>query len=159
MDKVKSIETKNLMIKGNIIEWPGTMIQLSNISCISTADMALKPFPWLSLLVMALGVGLGVEKVNGIIAFLIVLAGLTWIFLWHKKNEQLKENTYLNILLNSGDKFQILFSYAPFLDKVLNVLEEILIEGGVGSNSNVSINITDCKIDGNAKVLNDFKVR
>lgn len=42
MDKVKSIETKNLMIKGNIIEWPGTMIQLSNISCISTADMAFK---------------------------------------------------------------------------------------------------------------------
>lgn len=34
MDKVKSIETKNLMIKGNIIEWSGTMIQLSNISCI-----------------------------------------------------------------------------------------------------------------------------
>ncbi len=50
--KEKSIETPELLIKGNIMCWEGTMVQLSNISCISTMPLEQLEFPKYALLLL-----------------------------------------------------------------------------------------------------------
>ena len=131
--KEKSIETPELLIKGNIISWEGTMIQLSNVSCISTSPLELMEFPKLALLFL----------LGGLMSFRI--------------NEKRKSDTILNILMNSGNSLCFLVNNKKFLNEILEILKQIIIEGGVGKQ-NVSINLKGCKITGNAKVLNDFDI-
>lgn len=59
--------------------------------------------------------------------------------------------------MNSGNNIQIVFLDKDFLDKVLDVLEKIIIEGGLGKH-NLAINIEKCKFGADAKVLNDLKL-
>lgn len=48
----KNIETPYLFIKKNIMTWNNTMIQLSNISLLTAADINLLPFPFLAVLLV-----------------------------------------------------------------------------------------------------------
>lgn len=41
----KTIETELLKVRGDLIIWQNTMIQISNIAMISTDDILGKPFP------------------------------------------------------------------------------------------------------------------
>ena len=59
--------------------------------------------------------------------------------------------------MNSGNNLQFIIGNKSFLDKVLQVLEQIIINGGVGGQS-VTINIRGNKISGNASVLNDLNL-
>ena len=59
--------------------------------------------------------------------------------------------------MNSGNSLQFLFTNQSFLVKVLHVLEQIIINGGVGKQ-NVVINIHGNTISGNANMLNDLKL-
>lgn len=155
MEKEKSIETSNLLIKGNIMCWEGTMIQLSNVSCISTTPLEQKEFPKLSMLLIL--VGCTFLTVNGFLALLLVAAGGAWIYYWYYTNEKRKSNTVLNIILNSGNNLCFVISEKSFLNQILHVLEQIIIEGGVGKQS-VSIDMRGCKISGSANVLNDLNI-
>jgi len=149
------IETPELLVKGNIISWHGTMIQLSNVSCISTRPLTLIVFPMFSIALLL--IGLLLLKYNLIVSIIFLGIGVAWIYKWYKINEERKKNTVLNIIMNSGDNLQFVINNRTFLDKVLEVLEQIIIEGGVGKQS-VAINIRGCKITGNARVLNDFNL-
>ncbi len=154
MKKEKCIETTNLTIKGNLVTWKGTMIQLDNISCISTENMAEKAFPFISLLPLIIGILLH-EYV--VVMLLLIAASLAWIYLWGKKNDDLQSMKLLNILLNSGDTFQLVFTDLSFLDKVEKVFETILIDGN-SKNQDISIDIKGCTISGNAQLLSNLKV-
>lgn len=79
------------------------------------------------------------------------------IYTWYKTNEERKKNTVLNIVMNSGNNFQFVIKNSDFLDKVLKVLEQIMIDGGVGKQ-NVAINIQKCNFAGDAQILNDFNL-
>lgn len=147
------IETPQLLIKGNIMSWYGTMIQLSNVSCISTRTLIKTEFPMFSIVLFA--IGLLALKFNLLFTIIFCGIGAAWIYYWYKTNEQRKENTLLNIIMNSGENLQFIIYDRVFLDKILEVLEQIIIDGGVGKQ-NVSINIRECTFDGNAKVLNDL---
>ena len=59
--------------------------------------------------------------------------------------------------MNSGSNLQFVISNKSFLDKVLQVLELIIIEGDIGKQ-NITINIKGNTISGNAKVLNDLNM-
>lgn len=149
------IDTPRLLVKGNIMCWDGTMIQLSNVSCISTKPLVQIAFPLFSLVFLLMGLlSLGYNLIVGII--LLGVGGI-WIYYWYKTNEERKKNTILNIVMNSGNSIQFVINNRNFLDKVLRVLEQIIIDGGVGKQ-NVSINIQGCQITGNAKVLNDLNL-
>ena len=52
MEKEKSIETEQLLIKRNIMSWEDTMIQLSNVSVISTSQLEPLKFPRIILLTL-----------------------------------------------------------------------------------------------------------
>lgn len=91
LKKEKSIETPELKVKGNIMSWDGMMIQLSNVSSVSTAPLDQLAFPMLSVLLIFVGiVGLKQELFFGVL--LLVLGG-AWIYGWYYIN-----NTTLQLL-------------------------------------------------------------
>lgn len=149
------IETPELLVKGNIMSWYRTMIQLSNVSCISTRPLTTKEFPIPSIVLLLIGVLL--FKSYFIVSIICLIIGIAWIYKWYETNEELKNNTVLNIIMNSGNNLQFVINNRDFLDKVLKVLEQIIINGGVGKQ-NITINIRGCEITGNAKVLNDLNI-
>lgn len=155
MKKEKSIETSELRIKGNILCWYDTMIQLSNISYISTSPLELIEFPKYSILMIIAAILL--FGINILVSVVLLVCAIVWIYRWFKINETRKYKTVLNICMNSGNNLCILFSSRSFLDDVLKVLEEIIIDGGVGEQ-NVDINIRDCNISGNAHVLDNLDI-
>lgn len=155
MDTKNSIETKQLLIRGNIMSWDNTMIQLSNVSCLSTAVLEEIPFPKYAILLILAGIIL--FKFNVLVSFLVIAAGCGWIYTWYNTNRKRSLQTVLSINLNSGLNFRLLFGNRGFLDDVLKVLSKIITEGGIG-DQNLSIDIYGCEFSGNAQVLNGLDV-
>lgn len=151
----KSIETSALVIKENIMSWEGTMVQLSNVACVSTFLLKSKPFPkWTIVSLLATMFFL---EYNGLMATVALVVTVLGIWHWHSENKRLSSTTYLNIVLNSGDNLQFVVTDKEFLQKILDVLYQIMIKGGVG-NKNVFINLKNNKITGDAAVLNELNI-
>lgn len=138
----KNIETPYLFIKKNIMTWNNTMIQLSNISLLTAADIDLLPFPILALL-MILG-GFVLFKSSAAFAILLFVLASVWFYFWYRENEKRKEGAILTIRMNSGHNLHFSFEDKAFLLKVVGVLENIIIDGG--NNSQVTIDIKGCNI-------------
>ena len=155
MNRNKTIETETLLIKGNIMLWENTMIQLSNVSCISTAPLDLMKFPLVSILFLIIGVALLEISTN--LGFVFILGAVILIIRWLYTNDVRRANEILSVSMNSGDNLQIVFNDKLFLNFVLRVLEQIILEGGVGSKS-VSINVHNCEIGGDAKILDNLNI-
>ncbi len=155
LKKEKSIETPELKVKGNIMSWDGMMIQLSNVSSVSTAPLDQLAFPILAVLIFFVGI-LSIKQ-EAFFGILLLVFGGAWIYGWYYFNNKRKLNTILSIVMNSGSNLQFVISNKSFLDKVLQVLELIIIEGDIGKQ-NITINIKGNTISGNAKVLNDLNM-
>ena len=56
MKKEKIIETPELLVRGNIMKWKGTTIQLSNVSYVSTSHLDLIDFPIISIFIIIIGI-------------------------------------------------------------------------------------------------------
>lgn len=149
------IDTPGILIKGNIMCWEGTMIQLSNVSCISTSSLMQMVFPINSIILFI--IGLLASMFSLIVCIVFLGLGVACIYKWYKTNEERKKRRILNIVMNSGNSLKFVINNKEFLNKVLKVLEQIIIDGGVGKQ-NVAINIQGCEFSGNAKVLNDLNL-
>ena len=150
----KVIETPTLNIKKNIMTWENTLIQLSNISYISAADIATIPFPVVAALLIL--VGLFVLGSEGFLAIVLIAIGGVWLYFWYSENEKRKQGAILTIRMNSGHNLYFTFENRQFLLKVLRVMERIITDGN--SNSKVTINITDCTISDNASVFDNLSI-
>lgn len=108
MKKEKSIVTPQLLIDVNIMAWKESILQLSNISSVSTVPLEPVPFPsWVPFLLLAGVVASLISWVWVIIFIAIAAAG---ILIWYQKNEELKMQKNLIILMNSGMTFSFLFN-------------------------------------------------
>lgn len=145
----KTIETPSLVIKKNIMTWDNTMIQISSISLISAANIDTTPFPLLAAL--AVLIGLMLLGTSPLLALLLIAVGGVWIYFWYKENEKRKMGAILTIRMNSGHNLYFKFSDRNFLLRVVQILEQIITNG---NNNQISVNISDCTITGNAHVLN-----
>ena len=144
----KVIETPSLRIRKNIMMWEDTMIQLSNVSYVSASNIATTVFPvWAALMILA---GLLVISESVLVALVLIGLGGLWIYLWYQGNVQRKQGAILTIRMNSGHTLQFTFNNKAFLLEVLKVLENIIVDG---TDSQVSINISNSTISGNARVL------
>lgn len=158
MNIPNSIETEAIIIKGNIMTWGNTMIQLSNVSSISAIQESPK-FPSGAIGFIVGGV-LSATLFSWIEIFvflgvLMAVLGVLMIVLYYM---MISQNKYhLNVVMNSGSRYDFLVADRAFLNEMLSVLESIIIRGGVGENS-ISINIHDSSI-GNFEALNDSFVR
>lgn len=155
MKKEKNIITPQLVIAGNIMAWKDSVLQLSNVSSVSTVP--LEPIPFPSWALLALLVGLIIFKASWLAAVAFIAVAVVGILYWYQKNENLKMQKNLIILMNSGMTFSFLFNDQKFLNKVFGVLSSIIAEGGK-EERHVKININNSTISGNAKILNDMFV-
>lgn len=150
----KFIETPSLLIRKNIMTWDSTMIQLSNVSCISAADITTIPFPILAAILILVAVFL-FER-NTLLACVLIAVGGAWLYFWYKENEKRKQGAILTIRMNSGHNLHFTFENKQFLLQVLQVMERIITDGN--DSSQVSINITDCTISDNARILDNLSI-
>lgn len=150
-DKQKTIETDYLNVKGNLINWKGTIIQISNISKISINEVERKPFPIYALLLILLA--LLILNSLPLIAVIFAFVGFFWVCYYFYKINKLAELKILSFKLNSGDRFGIVFNNQDFLNKVMSVLTEILSEDT--KSSNITFDIKNNTYDFKDNVFND----
>lgn len=132
-----AIETDFLKVRGNLIIWENTMIQVSNISMISTDNILGEPLPLWAAVVAVLGVLC--FMVNPIIAVGMIVIGGAVVFSWSKKEQERKQSKMLTFMLNSGNRFSLVFRNQEFLQKVSSVLTELLAEKA--TNKVITFNI------------------
>lgn len=149
----KAIETPSLTVKKNIMVWENTMIQLSNVSYISSSDIESLPFPIWTLLPIIAGLYLLGESF--LLGVIVIAIGAVGIYLWYKKNEERTQGAILTISMNSGNKIYFRFTNKEFLHQVTNVLEDIIINGG--AQGSVEINIKNNKIV-NSRILDNVSI-
>lgn len=139
--KNREINTDTLKIHGNCMEFLDTVIQLSNISLISTNSIVPTSFPMWSIALIAAGLICLLLKAAPIVVlglFLIVGGGYV-ICLWYRRVQDEKELKKLVIATNSGQTFSILFYNGEFLETVIQVLKEIIANPGHLSDVNFNI--------------------
>ena len=99
--KTRVIENTNFTIRGHLLRWYDTSIQISNISTVSTADLPLPQFPTWTIIVAAIGIflltlgsswsyyddDLTREQIVGI---LLLVAAVAWIVRWSNIRANMK---------------------------------------------------------------------
>lgn len=156
--KEKKIKTTNLSITGNLLRWEDVVIQISNISIISSSDFQKTPFSiWNILLLIA---GVAFLPIIWYVGLLCLAFGAFLIWAWYTETERTKNYKYLNIQLNSGRLFSLLFEDKTFLTQVLNVFATIFEDDDAAQNRNIYIDIASCRVEDRSSVnlnVNDSK--
>lgn len=147
--KEKRVNTPSLSIVGRLLRWEDTIIQIDNISLISTTDFQQTSFPLWSLVLILIGLLLIRYSV---FVGLICLAGAGLaIWFWNAEVQKTQSYKYLNIQLNSGRVFSLLFESDVFLKQVLDVFANIFEDNDL-TDKNIYIDIRNCRIDDHSNV-------
>lgn len=147
--KEKRVHTNSLSIMGHLLRWENVIIQISNISLITTSDFQQSAFPMRAVILIVLGLVL-IQYIW--IAGLVCLAlGLFIIWDWYSDIQKSQNYKYLNIQLNSGRVFSLLFESDVFLKRVLDVFANIFEDDDL-TDKNIHIDIKHCRIDDHSNV-------
>ena len=136
-EKVSTINTDILKVKGDLICWENTMIQISNISMITTTDVAGLPFPVLSIFIIIAGFLFASESI--MIAVVCWIISIAWIMFWYNQCQKRSQIKKLNFVLNSGGTYTLVFNDKNFLNEVSSVLMKIL--ANKDRKANITFNI------------------
>jgi len=152
----KVIDTPNLYIEGNIMMWEGNILQLSNVVNISIVPQGLLGFPFWTLFLILVGIGL--FQVNILLALIsfVITGGV--IYFWYKRNKELRTQAHLILNTNSGKEFSFLFGDRAFLKRVFDVLAAIIVDGP-SVKGGIDINISNNQIHQGASILKDMKLK
>lgn len=152
----REIATEYLKIHGNCMEFKDTILQLSNISLISTTNIDPEKFPLWSLALVFFGLLMILFTQGGLVLLGLFLAccGGAVIYFWYTQTQKTKMLKRLTIVTNSGNFFSIVFNNQAFLDKVVHVLNEII--SNPGHLSDVSISIKDNTFTGGSSAIHDY---
>lgn len=130
------METYELSIRGHLLRWSDTVIQISNISMVSTAEVPASRVPmWLLVAAGICGLfGIWLLDVNSkmyypneamqVFGVLAIIASIGWFLTWWFTRNT-KDKTYLNLALNSGNVYSFLFTDKAFMLQVLQVFANI----------------------------------
>ena len=152
----REIQTEQLKIHGNCMEFGETVVQLSNVSLFSIENLTPTKFPLWSILIILLGLVLLFMKnvVTVVIGLVLIAGGVAAIYLWNKQRKKDEQCKKLIIAVNSGNIFTILFNNQAFLEKVIQVLKEVI--ANPGHLSDVIFNIKDNTFTGDASVIHEY---
>ena len=151
--KDKIIHTPLLQIQDNIMSWDSTMIQLSNIAFISTAELPPIRFPIPAMLLILAGLLYPMQSI--IFSLVLIFLGGFWLFIRDKENKRRREGAVLVLRMNSGHNLYFAFADRDFLSSVLTVLQRAITDGG---KKQISINVENCTFSGDAEILNGIRV-
>lgn len=167
--KGKTIETGTMTIRGHLLRLPNVVIQISNISGITVTDVQMRnPGGILLLIGLCLTVAGGFlvktsqqysyyygsyrdedQMSMGVVLFIIgVVLIIIGLVLLGKANRKC-----LNIYLNSGVTYSIVFANEEFMNQVLDVFDAIFEDGGAARHE-YHINIKDCNFEGSSVINN-----
>lgn len=151
----KMVKTKSLTIQGHLLKWENVVIQISNISLITSSDINAIKFPTWAAILSLLGIIMIFSEFFAMLALLFLSMGIVGICTWVWYTQKLKKYKYLNIQLNSGNTYSILFENENFLKEVIQVFDNIFKEGSK-SGTNYYIDLNGCTIDNNSSVVNSI---
>lgn len=137
------LDISGFQIEGNLIKWNGSMIQISNVSMISTAPLQFKRFPRWSIIMFLIGL-IAMGK-NALVGLLIMAIAILAIVEWKMTNDKRAQYRYLQIYLNSGRQFSIKVYTAEFLNRIMGVLENILVNKE-NQGHNITIDLKNSEI-------------
>ncbi len=146
------VKTDFLYIEDNIMKWSDTIIQISNISMVSTANLGSRPFPILSVLLML--IGLAVFRLSVLAGIVFLGAGVVWVIVWYQQVEKEKEMQLLKISLNSGITYTIVFNSKKFLFEVFKRMAELISKPL--SQKNLTINVKDSTFSGTSSIVGNM---
>ncbi len=147
----REIHVGALKIHGNSIEFGDTVVQLSNVSLVSTEDVEHSAFPiWVLLGVLA---GIVLLSVNFWIGILCVLVCGIILYGWYREVQQAKASKRLVIVTNAGKRFPIVFQDEGFLKNVLETIKELIANPEEASD--VVFNISTSKMEIKKAVFKD----
>ena len=152
-----TIRTDYLTIEGNMLKWSDTIIQISNISILSTSNVAKIPFPMINILFIVVGVAaiiigeIGIGEIGVAVGIALLVIALIWILSWYDKKTTIAEMQILSISMNSGINYMIVFNNKAFLKKVMNLFARLLSE--TEHKENITINIKGNTFSGSAQVI------
>lgn len=157
VNKNREIETDYLKIHGNCMEFKNTVIQLNNISLLSTEEVSLPAFPTAALVAALAGIVLMILEISALfwVGFACLASAGILTYLWVKENQRLASMKKLLIITNSGNHFNIVFQDKPFLDRVVQVLKEVI--ANPEHLSDITINIKENEFGEGSSVIQDFK--
>lgn len=148
--KNKVIETPRFNIRGHLLRWEDTAIQISNIAMVTTGDLAAPRFPIPAAVLILLG--LAGMSMSAAVGLLLLAAGGGWIALWYSSVNKTKGQKYLHLFLNSGNVYSFTFNDMGFLNQVLQVFANIF-KSGTTSDTNFQINVQGCEIRENGAIV------
>lgn len=93
----KTVQMKQLLIQGHLLRWEGVIIQISNISLITSTNLNPPRFPiWAAIAVLA-----GISLLDPIwyVGLIAMAVGGYSIYSWYSEYEEVKSHKYLNTLL------------------------------------------------------------
>lgn len=148
--KEKTVETRNLQIKGHLLQWEDVAIQISNISLVTSSDVQPSQFPVGVVVLIVLAFAL--IFFNVIFGLILLALAVLVCYLWYRENEKKKKLKFLHLQLNSGTTFSILFQSKEFLNEVLTVFSNIFEDGGKVS-SEYYFDLKNCTITEGSSVV------
>ena len=164
-NSIKKIETDKLIIEGHLLKWDNVTIQISNISSVTAWEIKSR-FPMIVIILAIIGAvflytgssqyGYRYSPDSGImilsgIGGVLVIAAAVCLFVWWMDGPK----KYLNICMNSGITYSILFQDKYFMEKVLQVFAAIF-KSGKSVETNISVNISDSKFSGGSSVIKEI---
>ena len=161
-EEYEALETTSLTIKGHLLRWNNYVVQISNISLVSSGEKDPPSFPkwilWTTLIgiiILAYGIKESSgyysdnELAGGMIGIAILLLAIAVIALviWINQVWSCQEEKYLHIHMNSGSTYSILFKDKEFLEKKVIPMFSKIFEDGAKDNSSFYIDIRNWNIE------------
>ena len=157
-NKEKTVEIGSFRIEGHLLKWEDVVIQISNVSLVTSADQSPPPLKNLALCALLCLAGLFIMSVDAglltVIGLAVIVAGAYGCYLWYQAWTKSKGQKFLHIHLNSGYTYSILFEKEAFMREVLQVFANIF-EAGSEAKANY---IIDYKFP-NLRYYRNFRIR
>lgn len=119
------IKTKDMIVSKNIIKFNETTIQLSNVSQVLVGKPALQ-IPFIPIIILVISIILilsgSLEGIVFLIVFLFAIVSAISVYRFYV--EFRKDTHYLNLNLNSGKHYAILFQTSEFANEVRLIIED-----------------------------------
>lgn len=153
----KTIDTKSVYVRNNLMCFGEVRLQIANISSISDGKVSVK-FPGAGIALCILGglllCAMGkMSEMLMVFGFVMIILGIGMaVFFLYLSNNP---TSYLVITMNSGQSYQLTAANDSVLSKVLDVLEEIVMEGGV-SGKNVTVSLDNASVKAGTFVINNI---
>ena len=166
-DKVKTIRVAGFQLQGYLLKMWDVIIKVDNISMVTASKLPMPAFPTSSIFCFLGGMIVwAFQEMQGryygtsmlsYVAFALFLAGVWKIVIWVREILDRSGCKNLNIFMNSGYTYSIVFKSESFLRNVLDTLEK-LFERGIDENTSYFFNIQDCRIEGGS-IVNSGTIR